>query len=413
MTGPLFADLHIHGTYSRATSDKMVLDTIAQQASLKGLAFVGTGDFLHPNWLEQIQGELEEIEDGTFEHPNFGTRFILTVEVEDDRRVHHLIVSPSTSASEGIREEFSGHSKDINLDGRPSLDLSAAEIVEISHDQDCLIGPSHAFTPWTSIYKEFDSLSECYEDQVDKLDFLELGLSADTSMADRLRELEGIPFLSNSDAHSPWPNKLAREFNRFELSSPVCSELIGAIRKKCGISLNVGLDPRLGKYHMTACSRCHGQFLIEDAEGGDWRCESCGGMIKKGVSDRVDELADFESPRHPDFRPNYLRIAPLSEVIALALERSNPRSREVRRTWNELVEHFGDEITVLVDANISEIEKTSGPKVASIIGAFRGQQLDIDPGGGGRYGRLNLPDEMARVQRSGGQRTITEFGEIS
>ncbi|KXB03180.1 phosphotransferase, partial [candidate division MSBL1 archaeon SCGC-AAA261F19] len=215
----------------------MILDIIAQQASFKGLTFVGTGDFLHPSWMKQVQAKLEIVEEGTFEHPRFGTRFILTVEVEDDRRVHHLIISPSISSAEGLYEEFSKHSKDINLDGRPSLNLSAPEIVEISRDHDCLVGPSHAFTPWTSIYKEFDSISSCYEDQVDKLAFLELGLSADTLMADRLMELESVPFLSNSDAHSPWPNKLGREFNRFELSRPVSSEMIESIKEKKGISL--------------------------------------------------------------------------------------------------------------------------------------------------------------------------------
>lgn len=403
------ADLHIHGIHSGATSDKMVPDVIAQQASLKGLTFVGTGDFLHPRWMELIREKLVKVDEGTFRHPKYGTRFILTVEVEDDRRVHHLIVLPSLSVAEGLREEFSKHSKDINLDGRPTLDLSAPEIVDISKDYNCLIGPCHAFTPWTSIYKEFDSLRECYESLADRVDFLELGLSADTFMADRIRELESVPFLSNSDAHSPWPNRLAREFNRFEISSPIASELIEAIGKR-KISLNVGLDPRLGKYHMTACSRCHAQLSVADAETDGWRCEGCGGIIKKGVSDRVDELADFESPHHPDFRPDYVRIAPLSEVIGLALGISNPRSRKVNVVWDSLVEEFGDEITVLVDAPVSEIAKVSDWGIASVVRAFRSQRYDISPGGGGRYGNLEMPEEVVGTERASGQRKLVEFG---
>lgn len=50
-----------------------------------------------------------------------------------------------------------------------------------------------------------------------KPDFLELGLSADTNMADRIEELQDIVFLTNSDAHSPWPHRLGREFNRLKL----------------------------------------------------------------------------------------------------------------------------------------------------------------------------------------------------
>ena len=55
-----FCDLHIHSHYSRATSEMMDLEQISRYALLKGLDVVGTGDFAHPRWLEEIKGKLGE-----------------------------------------------------------------------------------------------------------------------------------------------------------------------------------------------------------------------------------------------------------------------------------------------------------------------------------------------------------------
>ncbi|HID60469.1 MAG TPA: phosphotransferase, partial [Hadesarchaea archaeon] len=220
------ADLHIHSYHSGATSSRMTIETIAQQAKLKGLTFVGTGDIFHPSWLESVRSELDEVAGGTFEHPRYKTRFILTTEVEDRNRVHHLILLPSLSTVESVREVLAKRSNDIDDDGRARIELTAPEIVDVAVTHECLIGPCHAFTPWTSMYKEFDSIGACYGECVGKVDFLELGLSADTYMADRIAELERVTFMANSDAHSPWPDKLGREFNRFELAEPTYSEIV-------------------------------------------------------------------------------------------------------------------------------------------------------------------------------------------
>lgn len=386
------------------------MDTIAQQAKLKGLVFVGTGDVFHPRWFESIKAELVEVAEGTFEHPRHHTRFILTVEVEDKHRVHHLIFLPALTTIKSVREELAKHSSDIDADGRARVGLGAPEIVDIALAHDCLIGPGHAFTPWTSMYKEFDSMRACYGDRVNDVKFLELGLSADTSMADRIAELQDVTFLANSDAHSPWPDKLGREFNRFELAEPTYAEIIKAIKRENGrcISLNVGFDPRLGKYHFTACSRCYEQFTLEQAKASRWRCK-CGGWTKKGVWDRVNELADYSEPKHPPHRPNYLRIAPLAEVIALALGRNDAHAPEVHPFWEKLVARFGNEIEVLINVPTEELANVAGAKVAAVVRAFRDGALRVVPGGGGRYGHLEIPLELAKAQKLGGQRTLVEF----
>jgi PHP family Zn ribbon phosphoesterase len=39
----VIADMHIHGSYSRATSERMCVEEIARFAKIKGLNIVGTG----------------------------------------------------------------------------------------------------------------------------------------------------------------------------------------------------------------------------------------------------------------------------------------------------------------------------------------------------------------------------------
>jgi uncharacterized protein (TIGR00375 family) len=405
-------DLHIHGRYSGATSSRMVISTIAQQAKLKGLSLVGTGDILHPKWLESVKAELVEVADGTYEHPRYNTRFVLTVEIEDKNRVHHLLLLPSLSSVEGIRGELRKHSVDMDADGRARIELRAPELVDITMRNGGLIGPSHAFTPWTSMYKEFDSMRACYGDRVEDIKYLELGLSADTFLADRIAELKDVTFLSNSDAHSPWPDKLGREFNRFAVEEPTYKEIVKAIKHENGrrVALNVGFDPKLGKYHRTACSGCYKQFELQEAKNLGWRCDRCSGLIKKGVWDRINELADYPEPKHPSHRPDYLKIAPLAEVIALALGYSDAHLPEVQNVWRRLIERFGNEIAVLVDAPVEDVANVSGKRVAVIVKAFREQKLIVVPGGGGQYGHLELPPDLAEVKQPKAQRTLKEFG---
>jgi len=404
------ADFHIHSKYSAATSNQMDIGTIAGQAKLKGLTLVGTGDVFHPEWFRVIRDELVEVADGTFEHEVHKTRFILTVEVEDRNRVHHILILPSFSAVESVRERVAKHSKDIGSDGRAHIDLAAPEIAEIAASHGCLIGPSHAFTPWTSIYKEFDSFKDCYKDKLGAVSFVELGLSADTDMADRIAELADFTFLSNSDAHSPWPDKLGREFNRLRLAEPTYAEVVKAIKREDGrcVGLNVGFDPRLGKYHATACSRCFKQFTMEEAVRLRWRCDDCRGWVKKGVLDRVNDLANYPEPKHPPHRPSYLKIAPLAEVIGLATG-EEPHAPSVKTEWEKLVTHFGDEISVLVDTSPDVLSGATNPQIVEVIKAFRAGTLRVVTGGGGRYGHLEIGPEVAKKLPPKPQRKLTEF----
>ena len=389
-----------------AVSQKMTLPVLSKEAAKKGVDVVGTGDCLHPTWLKEIK-EMQKIDEGTFELNK--TRFILTTEVEDRNRVHHLLFFPSVCSVEEFIEKIKDKTN-LEIDGRPKLHLNGEQIAEHARDVGAIIGPSHAFTPWTAMYAYHDSLKSCYGNLTDYVSFVELGLSADSDYADRIKELKRLTFLTNSDAHSASPMRLAREFNRFEIEEANFENIKNAIlRKKGKIILNVGLPPQEGKYNESACIKCYKHYTIREAVMKKWKCV-CGGRIKKGVKDRIEELSDYPVPEHPDYRPEYLHLIPLSEIIAKALN-TTPLTKSVFAEWNNLIKKFGNEVNVLVDADMDKIKENTNEKIAGAIQAFRDNKVIIHPGGGGRYGRIELPDDKTtwKQPKSGGQKSLFDF----
>jgi uncharacterized protein (TIGR00375 family) len=385
------ADLHIHSRYSGATSDKMTIASLSVEAPRKGINALATGDCLHGAWQKEIK-TCTVIDDGTFEMN--GTRFILSAEVEDNHRVHHLLYFPSFSAVETFKEKIKPKSKNIETDGRPNVDMNGIELATLAKDVDCLIGPAHAFTPWTAMYAYHSSLEDCYGDFASHISFVELGLSADSDYADTIQELHRLTFLTNSDCHSPHPVRLAREFTRFEVHDTTFQEIKKAILRIGGNKpvLNVGLPPQEGKYNETACISCFTHYTLDEAIKRRWKC-SCGKRIKKGVRDRIREIATFKEPRHPDHRPPYIYLIPLSEIIAKALGQHTPFTQSVTKRWDELITAFGSEIAVLLDADIHEVAKVTIPAITEAVQAFRDHKVIIIPGGGGKYGTIELPTE--------------------
>jgi len=379
------ADLHIHSRFSSATSTHMGIKRLAAESSKKGIHLLATGDCLHPQWQQEIQ-HVATANQGLWWLGN--TAFVLTTEVEDRHRVHHLLLFPSLAAAQEFHDAMKPHSTSLDTNGRPQIRRTGAEIIESAHEVEALIGPAHAFTPWTALYAYHNSLHECYDSA--SVDFLELGLSADSNYADRISELHDLTFLSNSDSHSPNPIRLAREFNRLEVSAITWDDIRKALLRRGGrrIVTNVGFPPAEGKYNQTACTSCYRQYAADAARDNNWRC-GCGGLIKKGVHDRVAELADVPEGHHPTHRPPYLHLLPLAEIIGKALK-VGPTSKTVRRQWENLMKQFGSEIEVLLDTPVEEVAATASPAVAESVAAFRRGTIIVHPGGGGKYGEIEI-----------------------
>ena len=379
------ADFHIHSCFSMASSKDMIIKNMAPKSKLKGLQLLGTGDAFHPKWLDIIEQSTTYSGDGIYTAE--GMDFVLTTEVEAKHRIHHVIIIPDLDIARELSQKLPSRNK--NIDGRPKTNLGGAELLELAHDYDCMIGPAHSFTPWTGMYKSYNSIYDCYEK---KPDFVELGLSADTDMADCISELKDFPFLSNSDAHSPWPHRLGREFNQIELEDISYSSIKKAIKKR-DVKANYGLVPNLGKYHMTACTKCYKLIDPHVARENRMRC-SCGGAIKKGVDYRISEIADFEKPHHPDFRPKYVHLMPLAEIIS-SVYGKGVTTKTVQGIWQKLIDNFKTEIDVLINVDLDDIKKMDSD-VALAIESFRNNTIDIIPGGGGQYGKICFKKEVKK-----------------
>jgi uncharacterized protein (TIGR00375 family) len=370
----LNADLHIHSCFSMASSARMVPAAVLSGCRLKGISVIGTGDILHPEWRKMF--ESVTVPDGMVVVP--------TTEVEGADRVHHLILLPDYCAAEQLAETFSRHSRNISTNGRPQVRLSGEAIAVAVHKAGGMIGPAHAFTPWTSVYAAHDSIASCYGDE--PIDIIELGLSADSSYACRIPDLADVPFLTNSDAHSPDPAKLGREFTRIELQGrhPDVIAVLDAIQRG-NIALNAGFFPEEGKYNLTACTRCFTVYSLDEAEKNRWKCPADKGRIKKGVRDRAEELSSGQETK----RPPYLHIIPLAEIIQRTLGTCSSSTKKCSELYSAVLGCFGDEISVLTTIPVSEI-KQFHEELGTAVDAFRQGRIRLSPGGGGQYGSFEL-----------------------
>jgi len=368
------ADLHIHSPYSIAVSRFMQPEELIRGCETKGIRVLGTGDALQPDWQKSWEPYLEN---------DAGIIVVPQAEVEDKTRVHHVILAEDLAQFSQLRDLLVGTCKSFVTSGRPHVYLSGEEIAHAAHDVGALVGPAHAFTPWTAMYAYFDRVPACYGSA--KIDFLELGLSADSSYGAAIPDLYDIPFLTNSDAHSPYPDKLGREFNRLRIRSPTAKDMLAAIRAGA-VEMNAGFFPEEGKYNRTACTRCYVQYSLKDAIRHGWRCPADGGIIKKGVSDRAKELSQGGTARP---RPPYVHILPLAQIIQTIEGASSPNTIKCEAIYSSFISTFGNEIAVLIDVPVAEIRAVH-PKVSDAISALRSGKITLHPGGGGKYGTFSL-----------------------
>jgi uncharacterized protein (TIGR00375 family) len=419
-------DLHFHGLYSGGVSKNMTIPVIAEQARLKGLHVCSTADITHEKWLAHARESIAEEGNGCFKAKNAEVHFIVGTEIQCSDLVHNLVFLPDLSEAENLREKIKNFGiLDSWGCGRPRLRLSSEMLAEKVSECNGIIGPAHAFTPYFSVYAHFDSAAACYKSQAKNIHFIELGLSADSYFADLIPDNHNYQFLTCSDAHSPWPHRIGREFTRIKMREPSFKELEKALEKKDEkiVTLNAGLDPREGKYHLTACNDCHERHEMREAERLRWKCVRCGGAIKRGVRDRITMLAGGNMlEKHPAFRPPYLHLLPLAEIIQIALGAKKVEDNKVQALWRDFVDRFGNEISALVDAPPEELAKVDA-RVAENVAAFRKGLVFYIPGGGGEYGKpiickseeelLQKKKEIesgeAAKRKSGAQSTLEEF----
>lgn len=425
----VFCDLHIHGKYSRATSENMNIESIAHFAQLKGLNLVGTGDFTHPGWIRDLRNSLSRISDADLYRLKAASRtqtcFMITGEVstvfssgKKTRKIHHLILTPSLETAEQINDRIRVHG-DLDSDGRPTLDMSASELVEevMEVSKDNAVIPAHIWTPWYSLFGSingFDRIEDCYEDMTSHIFALETGLSSDPPMNWRLSSLDRFALVSNSDSHSPYPYRLGREANVLEVERLSYSEVLEAIRVRGPkrFRFTVETNPAYGKYHWTGHRNCGVSMPPSESVKLGGRCPVCHRSMTRGVDERVENLADRPCGFRPKGAIDYVHLLPLHEAIGAVLGVDSLSAPSVWRRFDSLISAFGNEYSVLFDVPLESLEKVVEPRIAETIVRVRSDEITVVPGYDGVYGEIRLFGEENKFQgeeKHGRQSSLERF----
>ena len=409
------ADLHIHSRYSRATSKDCTPEHLDLFARRKGIHIVGTGDFTHPAWREELGEKLEPAEDGLYVlkdeyricdetgRDEMLPRFVITGEISSIykkngkvRKVHSLILLPGLEEAEVISRKLEAIGN-IHSDGRPILGLDCRDLLEIVLElcPEAIFVPAHIWTPHFSLFgafSGFDTVEECFGDLSPYIHAMETGLSSDPPMNWRVSALDSYHLISNSDAHSP--AKLGREANLLDIEMSY-QGLYDAIQKGQGLSGTIEFFPEEGKYHFDGHRKCNLCLSPADTERYQGVCPVCGRKITIGVSHRVEQLADrAEGYIRADARP-FESLVPLPEVIGASVGHS-AASAGVQKEYLNMLRRLGPEFDILRNIPLEEIRSVSGYLISEGIGRLREGKVERIPGFDGEYGTIKLftPSEI-------------------
>jgi uncharacterized protein (TIGR00375 family) len=403
----IIADLHLHSKFSRATSRDMDVESLTKWCGLKGITLVGTGDFTHPVWLRELRAKLKPTGRGLFTHRT--QHFMLTVEVSNIypqggrlRKIHNIILAPSFEVVDRVNAVLARFGS-LMADGRPTLSLPSDKLVEyvMEISPRCMVIPAHVWTPWFSLYGSnsgFDSLAECFGDQVKHIAAAETGLSSDPPMNWRLSELDRVTLVSNSDAHSP--AKLGREANVLDCELDY-DEILRVFREqdRSKFLYTIEFFPEEGKYHFDGHRACQLRLSPQETRAARGRCPSCGRPITVGVMSRVEALADRPAGEAGGRVP-FRNLIPLEEIIAEALG-AQPGTGAVREEYFRLVHELGSEFAVLLDAPPADVARYAHPRVVDGLRRVREGRVVIRPGYDGVFGEIHIfqgADDQPRLE---------------
>ncbi len=412
------ADLHIHSRYSRATSKDCTPEFLDLWARRKGIGIVGSGDFTHPAWRQELNEKLEPAGNGLYrlkkeyriEDPDLADtiqpHFVITGEISSIykknnkvRKVHSLILLPGLEEAETVSHKLEAIGN-IHSDGRPILGLDCHDLLEILLElcPSSVYVPAHIWTPHFSLFgafSGFDSVEECYGDLSGHIHAMETGLSSDPPMNWRVSALDRYQLISNSDAHSP--AKLGREANLLDI--PLSYDGIReAIQTGNGLTGTIEFFPEEGKYHYDGHRKCGICLAPAETEKYGGICPVCGRKLTIGVSHRIEQMADRAEGYEKKEAAYYESLVPLPEIIGASSGYSSASVR-VQREYQNMLKKLGPEFSILRDIPLEEIRSVSGILISEGIGRLRAGKVTRIPGFDGEYGiiRLFTPQEADRL----------------
>jgi uncharacterized protein (TIGR00375 family) len=411
----IITDWHLHSRFSRACSKDLTLENNALWCEKKGVNVLGTADFTHPEWFEELQEKLVEAEPGLYRlksgaHPT--VRFMMTTELAQiyrkdgkTRRMHNIVLAPSIESVKKINTWLLSKGFNLASDGRPILGIDSEELYKRLKEIDdrVVIIPAHAWTPWFSVFGSksgFDSIEECFGEMSEFIYAIETGLSSDPLMNRQLSSLDHIALISNSDAHSP--RNFGREANVFELDPAELSYdtflRVLKERDKSKFLFTIEFYPEEGKYHADGHMDCGFWCLPEETKKLNGRCPKCQRPLTVGVLSRVAELHDRDLIYLPKGAIPFRSIVPLEILIAESVGVASRSSKKVQTVYDEVIQKCGSEFSVLLDVPPEEVAKAVPltPLLPEAIRRVREGKVKIRPGYDGLYGevRIFFDDEL-------------------
>jgi uncharacterized protein (TIGR00375 family) len=395
----MISDFHIHSRFSRACSNKIDFENLVKWAKIKGINLLGTGDFTHPVWFNEIKEKLVE-KNGFYYYQDFP--FVISGEIsliytqERGRRIHLVLLIPSIEIAEKINSYFDTKGR-RDYDGRPIFKIPGDEFVRdmMNISNKIEIIPAHIWTPWFGLFGSmsgFDSLKECFKEQFENIHAIETGISSDPEMNWRIKELENKAIVSFSDAHSFWPFRLGREATIFKKTDSY-KGIINQIRNKTFIA-TIETEPAYGKYHWDGHRDCNFSCSPKKTQELNGICPICQKKLIVGVDSRVGQLADNpEGFKIENAKPFY-KLLPLHEIIALEIGKGM-QSKGVWDIYNSIINLFGNEFNILLNVSKEElISKSVDKKLVELIIKNREQKIKVKPGYDGIYGEALLGEKQ-------------------
>jgi uncharacterized protein (TIGR00375 family) len=413
----LIVDLHLHSHYSRSTSPDLTLENIYKWGKIKGINIIGTADFTHPLYLEEIKEKLIPAEPGLFalredlanqidsQLPQSVRsnlfRFILSTEIsniyskkEKVRKMHNMVLLPDIKSVDKLNSILS-QIGNLRSDGRPILGLDSKKHLEIviGLDEFAQFIPAHIWTPWFSLYGSrsgFNSIEEAFDELSEHIKIVETGLSSDPFMNWRIKDLDSLTLISDSDAHSA--PKLGREANMLDIDLNY-HELIQALRSNDKRMIGtIEFFPQEGKYHYDGHRSCNVVMSPAESSKVQGICPKCHKPLVIGVDSRVGELADPQ--RGENYKPNNHKVVeyiiPLAEIVAELNNTKSTSSKRVTQEYHKLINSLGSEFEILRTIPIKDIKNNGFEEIALALTKLRSQDVYVKPGYDGVYGIIKV-----------------------
>ena len=407
----LALDLHSHSGYSGGVG-KISLNKIRESMKKKGIDIFGTGDCLHPFWLNKLRESLIEVKEGIFalslkddRYFMLQTEVVLTAPITKNRRksVHTVLLFPSFETAEKVINLFRNYGVK-NTIGRPFITFNSID--EVSDflftlkaiDELITIFPAHIMTP-DGIFgsnNPITYLEDFFGEFAPNIKLLETGLSADPEMLEKIPQCRERNYISNSDCHSHAIHRIGREFTLVEVEELTYPAVVNALEGN-GIVSTYEFNPREGKFYASGHRKGkynHPEhFYSEDIN--NTICPHCNKPFTKGVKHRIEELSKNQNLNIPFKKERkFKRIIPLIEVIAYGLNIKTLTSKRVIGIYDKIVAIIGSEVELwlkpieIIEKELANILEENLLK--AILAVHKGDFTFDPPGFDGEYGKLKI-----------------------